>query len=100
MACNINLFQDYGQSTTFTSTKLTNFADFSLVNFKFGSKLFKFSKNSSNFFSLSFQIKKMSSIYLSHTKGFTACVSRKSISTLSMKIHAYGGGANLVPMAV
>ena len=38
-------------------------------------------------------------MYLSHTKGFTACASRKSISTLSMKIHAYCG-ANLVPMAV
>ena len=38
-------------------------------------------------------------MYLSHTKGFTACVSRKSISTLSMKIHAYCG-ANLVTMAV
>ena len=41
----------------------------------------------------------MSSLYISHTKGFTPYVSRKSISTLSMKIHAYGG-ANLVPMAV
>ena len=41
----------------------------------------------------------MSSMYLSHTKGFITCVSRKSISTLPMKIHAYGG-ANLVPMAV
>ena len=41
----------------------------------------------------------MSSMYLSHTKGFTVYVSRKSISTLSMKIHAYGG-ANLVPMPV
>ena len=38
-------------------------------------------------------------MYLSHTKGVTVCVSRKSISTLSMKTHAYGG-ANLVPMAV
>ena len=38
-------------------------------------------------------------MYLSHTKGFTACISRKSISTLSMKIHTYGG-ANLVLMAV
>ena len=38
-------------------------------------------------------------MYLSHTKGFTTCVSRKSIATLSMKIHVYGG-ANLVPMAV
>ena len=41
----------------------------------------------------------MSSMYLSHIKGFKVCVSRKTISTLSMKIHAYGG-ANLVPMAV
>ena len=41
----------------------------------------------------------MSPMYLSHTKGFTACVSRKSISTLSMKIHAYDG-ANLLLMAV
>ena len=41
----------------------------------------------------------MSSVYLSHTKGFTTCVSRESISTLSMKIHAYVG-ANLVPVAV
>ena len=41
----------------------------------------------------------MSSMYLSHTKGFTTCVSRKSIATLSMKIHVYDG-ANLVPMAV
>ena len=32
-------------------------------------------------------------------KGFTVCVSRESISTLSMKIHAYGG-ANLVPTAL
>ena len=38
-------------------------------------------------------------MYLSHTKGFTTCVSRKSIATLSMKIHVYDG-ANLVPMAV
>ena len=36
-------------------------------------------------------------MYLSHTEGVTVCVSRKSISTLSMKTHAYGG-ANLVPM--
>ena len=41
----------------------------------------------------------MSSMYLSHAKGFTVCVSRKSILTLSMKIHAYGG-TNLVPTAV
>ena len=41
----------------------------------------------------------MSSMYLSHTKSFTACVSRKSISTSSLKIHAYGG-ANLVPMEI
>ena len=41
----------------------------------------------------------MSSVYLSHTKPFTACVSRKSISILLMKIHAYGG-ANLVLMAI
>ena len=41
----------------------------------------------------------MPSMYLRHTKGLTVCVSRKSIATLSMKIHAYGG-ANLVPMAV
>ena len=82
-----------------TSKKLTDFLDFSLVNLKYGWKLLKFSKNSSSFSSLSFQIKKMSSIYLSHTKGFTFCVSRKLISTLSMKIHAYGG-ANLVPMAI
>ena len=38
-------------------------------------------------------------MYLSHTKGFTACISRKSISTLSMKIHVYDG-ANLVPTTV
>ena len=37
----------------------------------------------------------MSPIYISHTKGFTVCVSTKSISTLSMIIHAYSG-ANLV----
>ena len=59
---------------TFTSKKLTDFLDFSLVNFKYGWKLFKFSENSSSFASLSFQIKKMSSMYLSHTMGFTACV--------------------------
>ena len=73
--------------------------DFSLVNFKNGWKLFKFSKNSSSFSSLSFQIKKMSSMYLSHTEGFTASVSIELFSTLSIKIHAYGG-ADLVPMAV
>ena len=38
-------------------------------------------------------------MYLSYTNGFKACVFRKSIWTLSMKIHTYGG-ANLVTMAV
>ena len=38
---------------TFTSKKLTDFLDFSLVNFKFGWKLFKFFKNSSSFSSVS-----------------------------------------------
>ena len=37
---------------TFTSKKLTDFLDFSLVNFKFGWKLVTFSKNSSTFSSL------------------------------------------------
>ena len=41
----------------------------------------------------------MSSMYLNHAKGFKVCVPRNSVSTLSMKIHVYGG-ANLVPMAV
>ena len=62
-------------------------------------KIIKFSKNSSSFSSLSLLIKKMSSMYLSHTKGFAACISGKSVSNLSMKIHAYGR-VNLVSMAV
>ena len=38
-------------------------------------------------------------MYLNHTKGCNCCVSRKLVSNLSMKRHAYGG-ANLVPIAV
>ena len=41
----------------------------------------------------------MLSICISHAKGFTVCVSRKSVSSLFMKIHVYGR-ANLVPMAI
>ena len=62
---------------TVTSRKLTDFLNIWLVNFKFGWILFKFSKNSSSFSSLLFQIKKMSSMYLSHDKSFTVYVSNK-----------------------
>ena len=78
---------------------LSIFTRFFTCKFQIWMKFFNFSKNSSSFSSLSFQIKKMSSMYLSHTEGFTASVSIQLFSTLSMKIHAYGG-ANLVPMAV
>ena len=75
----------WSSKLTVTSKKLTNVLDFSLVKFKFGWKLFKFSKNSSSFSSLSFQIKKMLPMDLSYNNGFKACISRKSIWTLSMK---------------
>ena len=41
----------------------------------------------------------MSSIHLSQTQGFKFCAVKKSVSNLSIKMHAYGG-ANFVPMAL
>ena len=38
-------------------------------------------------------------MHLNHTRSCNCCVSRKLVSNLSMKRHAYGG-ANLVPIAV
>ena len=96
---NESVWRCWSSKLTVTSKKLTNVLDFSLASFKFGCKLFKFSKNSSSFSSLSFQIKNMLPMDLSYNNGFKACISRKKIWTLSMKIHAYGG-VDFVLMAV
>ena len=43
--------------------------------------------------------RKISSVYLNHTKGCNSWVSRKAVSILSIDKHAYGE-ANLLPIAV
>ena len=84
---------------TFISRRAILSLSDSQVNLIQGSTSLRLFKKIFSFSSPCVHIKKISSMYLSHTKGCNCCVSKKLASNLSKKKHAYGG-ANLLPIAV